>query len=87
MIGAAIGGAVGMIFAVPVYSILKIVLGELFAPYYVEPEPVAETPQTEQPEPVLTKEAGKDDSVETMTSILSIRFMKRQSCRKLQNSQ
>ncbi|MBO4231802.1 MAG: AI-2E family transporter [Bacteroidales bacterium] len=64
MIGAAIGGAVGMIFAVPVYSILKIVLGELFAPYYVEPELVAETPQTEQPEPVLTKEAGKDDSVE-----------------------
>lgn len=36
MIGAAIGGAVGMIFAVPVYSVLKIVLGELFAPYYVD---------------------------------------------------
>ncbi|MCQ2285956.1 MAG: AI-2E family transporter [Bacteroidales bacterium] len=34
MIGASIGGAVGMIFAVPVYSFLKIVFTELFAPYY-----------------------------------------------------
>ncbi len=64
MIGAALGGAVGMIFAVPIYSILKIVLGELFAPYYVESEPVAETPQTKQPEPVLPREAEKDDSAE-----------------------
>ena len=34
MVGASLGGAVGMIFAVPVYSVFKVVLIELFAPYY-----------------------------------------------------
>ncbi|MBQ7488903.1 MAG: AI-2E family transporter [Bacteroidales bacterium] len=51
MVGATLGGALGMIFAVPVYSILKIVLSELFAPYYVESEPSAVTEQAVASQP------------------------------------
>lgn len=45
MVGATIGGALGMIFAVPVYSLLKIVFVELFAPYYFATDSKNDAPE------------------------------------------
>ena len=60
LIGAHIGGVLGMILAVPAYSLLRIVVKELFGEYYgseepVEEKPVQETPPAE-PEELPTKQ-------------------------------
>ena len=60
LIGAHIGGVLGMILAVPAYSLLRIVVKELFGEYYgseepVEEKPIQETPPAE-PEELPTKQ-------------------------------
>ncbi len=42
MAAAQIGGIIGMIFAVPVYSLLRIVLKEFFGQYFIEKETTEE---------------------------------------------
>lgn len=49
LIGAHIGGVLGMILAVPAYSLLRIVVKELFGEYYGSEEPVEEKPVQETP--------------------------------------
>lgn len=42
MAAAQIGGIIGMIFAVPIYSLLRIVLKEFFGQYFIEENPTEE---------------------------------------------
>ena len=47
LIGAQIGGVLGMILAVPAYTLLRIIIKELFGEYYGSEEPTEEIPVQE----------------------------------------
>ncbi|MBO4481800.1 MAG: AI-2E family transporter [Bacteroidales bacterium] len=47
LIGAQIGGVLGMILAVPAYTLLRIIIKELFGEYYGSEEPTEEKPVQE----------------------------------------
>ena len=56
LIGAQIGGVLGMILAVPAYTLLRILIKELFGEYYGTEKPKEETPVAQEMPPEEPKQ-------------------------------